>query len=305
MYIIKPDETTLHGYWSRDLEPVLTLQSGDSVRYQTLAANWAAVQDGHLIRNSLRDKDPLQGHALCGPVAIEGAKKGMVLEVKIDNIVPDTRGYNRGGGPTFEMFSIMNTVQEAVHVMDWAIDVMAGTATSASGHSVRTAPFMGVMGMPPDEAGQHSTRPPRPFGGNIDCKELLAGSSLYLPISLDGAFFSVGDGHAAQGDGEISGTAIECPMQEVDLTFILHEEMTLTTAAAQTARGWMTMGFHEDLDDAAHIACNAMLDFIMQQYEVNRRDALALASVVVDLRVTQIVNFVKGVHAILPDDALL
>jgi acetamidase/formamidase len=239
-----------------------------------------------------------------GPIAIEGAKKGMVLEVQIGAIVPDTRGFNRGGGTNFTMFEVFGTETGEPYTMDWSIDVEAGKATAATGHTVKIKPFMGVMGVAPEEAGQLSTAPPRIWGGNIDCKELISGTILYLPIAVDGALFSVGDGHAMQGDGEISGTAIECPMKQVDLTFVVHENMALKTPAAYTSEGWITFGFSEDLDEAAHIACNAMLDKIEQQYAVSRQTALALASVVVDARVTQIVNGVKGVHAVLPHDAI-
>ena len=139
----------------------------------------------------------------------------------------------------------------------------------------------------------------------MDCKLLVAGTRLYLPIPVDGALFSVGDGHAAQGDGEISGTAIECPVKQVDLTFVVHDDMKLTTPLAKTHEGWMTLGFHEDLDEAAYIAANAMVDWMMEHYKLSRKQALALASVTVDLRVTQIVNTTKGVHAVLRDDAVL
>jgi acetamidase/formamidase len=304
MHIIEPNETTLHGYFSNELAPILTIQSGEMVRYKTLAANWSEVRDGKLVQLPLREQDPLKGHGMCGPIVINGAKKGMVLEVQIGDIVPDTKGYNRGGGSSMHVFQWMGTTDGEPHLMDWTIDVAAGTATAATGHSVKISPFMGVMGVAPAEAGIHDTAPPRVVGGNLDCKELLAGTSLYLPIAVDGALFSVGDGHARQGDGEISGTAIECPMERVDLTFIVHEEMSLTTPAVQTPEGWITFGFSEDLDEAANIACNAMLDTIMKDYSVSRQEALALASVVVDLRVTQIVNGVKGVHAVLPHGAL-
>jgi acetamidase/formamidase len=274
------------------------------VRYRTLAANWGAVVGDKLVKSPLMDTDPLQGHALCGPIAIRGAKEGMVLEVQIGAIVPDTCGFNRGGGRPLEIFQWMGTSDGEPYLMDWSIDVDVGTATAATGHSVKIKPFMGVMGVAPQEDGQLSTAPPRTTGGNLDCKELVTGTSLFLPIAIDGALFSVGDGHGAQGDGEISGTAIECPMKQVDLTFVLHENMTLKTPAAQTDEGWITFGFSQDLDEAANIACNAMLDFMMKDYDISRQAALALASVVVDLRVTQIVNGVKGVHAVLPNGAL-
>ena len=138
----------------------------------------------------------------------------------------------------------------------------------------------------------------------MDCKELVAGSTLYLPIPVPGALFSVGDGHALQGDGEVCGTAIECPMERVDLTFRLREDLRLTTPRANTAAGWITLGFHEDLDEAIMIALSAMLDVMCEQYGLQRPDALALASLVVDMRITQLVNGVRGVHAVLPHGAI-
>jgi len=160
------------------------------------------------------------------------------------------------------------------------------------------------MGMPPDEPGKHPTPPPRYCGGNIDCKELTAGSSLFLPIPVEGGLFSVGDGHAAQGDGEVSVLAIECPMERVELTFQLHPEMALTMPRIRTPNAWMTLGFHEDLLEATYLALEGMLTLISEQYGVDRRNALALASVVVDMRVTQIVNGVRGAHAVLADGAI-
>jgi acetamidase/formamidase len=158
--------------------------------------------------------------------------------------------------------------------------------------------------MPPAEPGVHPTAPPRATGGNIDCKELVAGSTLYLPVAVPGGLFSVGDGHALQGDGESSTTAIECPMDRVTLTFGLRPDMRLTTPRANTPAGWITLGFDENLQEATMIALSAMLDLMVEQHDLTRLQALALASLVVDLHVTQIVNGVRGVHAILPHGAL-
>lgn len=161
--------------------------------------------------------------------------------------------------------------------------------------------------MPPPEPGRHSTVPPRWHGGNLDCRELVAGSTLYLPVPVEGALLSVGDGHAAQGDGEVSGTAIECPMERVDLTLGLLPELfgrPLTTPVARTPAGWVTMGLGDDLDEAAAEAMDAMLDVLAAVHGLGRSEALALASVVVDLRVTQVANQTFGVHAVLPPGAV-
>jgi acetamidase/formamidase len=159
------------------------------------------------------------------------------------------------------------------------------------------------MGMPPDEPGRHWTGPPRRSGGNIDCKELVAGTTLYLPISVEGALFSAGDGHGAQADGEASGTAIECPVERAQLTLEL-SDLELRSPIARTPDSWIAFGFDEDLDLAAEEAMATILDLMERERGLDRGYALALASLAVDLRVTQIVNGVKGVHAVLRDDAI-
>jgi acetamidase/formamidase len=158
--------------------------------------------------------------------------------------------------------------------------------------------------MPPAEPGVHSTAPPRPYGGNIDCTELVAGTKLCLPIPVDGALFSAGDGHARQGDGEVSQTAIECGLDRLQLTLTVRDEPQLDTPLAWTPEAWVTFGFDEDLDTAAAVATRAMLDLMQRELALERREALGLASVVVDLRVTQVVNGVQGVHAVLRHDAI-
>jgi acetamidase/formamidase len=176
-----------------------------------------------------------------------------------------------------------------------------GVARGA-GHEVALAPFLGVLGMPPPEPGIHPTRPPRRWGGNIDCKELVAGTTLFLPIPVDGALFSAGDGHAAQGDGEVSGWAIETPA-EARLTFDLRDDLSLEWPVARIAGAWLTFGFDPHLGHAARIAVDGMVALMEREYGLAGPDALALASVAVDLRVTQVVNEALGIHAVLRDDA--
>jgi acetamidase/formamidase len=154
--------------------------------------------------------------------------------------------------------------------------------------------------MPPPEPGEHSTIPPRRFGGNIDCRELVAGSELWLPVPVEGALLLAGDGHGAQGDGEVSGTAIECPLERATLSFELRDD-ELRSPIGRVDGAWLAFGFDEDLDLAAEQAVATMLDLMEQELGASRRECLALASVAVDLRVTQIVNQVKGVHAVLRD----
>jgi len=306
MHTIQPDESTLHGYFSRERPPILSIDSGESVRYSTFDASWRYVDEAtnELVISALKARDPLRGHALCGPVAIRGAKAGMTLEVRVDALEPISRGRTVSGDANLYFIDAIGVDVAELYEVFWSLDAETGMATSMQGYRVHMAPFMGVMGMPPDEPGNHPTPPPRYCGGNMDCKLMVAGSSVFLPISVDGALFSVGDGHAAQGDGEVSGTAIECGMARVDLTFTLHPDLHLTTPRAHTPFGWVTLGLDKDLDTATAIALGAMLDLMEEHLGVSRRDALALASVAVDLRVTQIVNGVQGVHAVLPHDAI-
>jgi acetamidase/formamidase len=156
----------------------------------------------------------------------------------------------------------------------------------------------------PAAPGFHGTGPPRNVGGNLDCAELVAGTTLYLPVEVEGALFSCGDGHARQGDGEVSGTAIECPMERADLTFGVRRDLAIKTPRARLPDGWLTLGVGGTLDESADSALEAMLDLMQDQLDLSRKEALGLASVVVDLRVTQIVNGTVGVHAILRDGAI-
>jgi acetamidase/formamidase len=280
------ERRTLHGHFSCELPPVLTIESGDSLRFATLDAGWHAVPD-HQHFDDL-DPDLDGGHALVGPVEVRGARAGGMLEVRIDAVeVADW-------GITFADDDGML----------WSLDAAAGRGTGPAGATVALAPFLGVLGMPPPEPGVHSTGPPRRWGGNIDCKELVAGTTLYLPVPVDGALFSAGDGHARQGDGEVSGTAIECPLARAELTLTVRDDLTLETPRADTPAEWITFGFDEDLDTAASAATKTMVDLMMRELDIGHREALGLASVVVDLRVTQVVNGVKGVHAVLARDAI-
>lgn len=304
------ERRTLHGHFSRDLPPVLTIEPGDTVRYRTAHAGWrtkrapgwgATADPMAQAAEFERDPELDAGHALCGPIAVRGAEPGMALEVRIDALHPGDWGYTHAHVRD-ERYGRMGLTQD--FGLQWLIDAAAGTATDQHGHTVRLRPFMGVMGLAPAAPGQHSTRPPRNCGGNMDCRELVAGSTLWLPVEVPGALFSVGDGHAAQGDGEVSGTAIECPMELVELTFSLRPDMKLTTPRADTPAGLLTLGFSDDLNEATVIALSAMLDLLQARLNAGREEAMALASVVVDLRVTQIVNQVHGVHAVLPPGAL-
>jgi acetamidase/formamidase len=184
----------------------------------------------------------------------------------------------------------------------WELD--GETGTDQHGHTVRLAPFLGVVGMPPEEPGEHSTIPPRPEGGgNIDCRELVAGSTLYLPVTVPDAMLLLGDGHARQGDGEVGGTAIECGMTtRVRLDLVV--DRPVPGIHAETPSGLVTFGFDTDLNEATATALSAMVDWLQIEQALDRGAALALASATVDMRITQIANQTWGVHAVLPTGVL-
>jgi acetamidase/formamidase len=278
------ERRTLHGHFSRELRQVLTVDPGDSVRFRALSSGWRWEPEREFFEE--RDRELDAGHALVGPIEVRRARAGQTLAVRVDELRPGPWGVTFGDGEAFQ----------------WRID--GGTATDGRGVTVALAPFLGVLGMPPDEPGIWSTIPPRRCGGNIDCKLLVAGSTLFLPIPVDGALLSLGDGHAVQGDGEVSGTAIECPLEQAQVTLDVRDDLELRMPIARTADAWIAFGFDRDLDTAAEHATETMLDLIEREHAIDRRHALALASVAVDLHVTQLVNDAKGVHAVLRDGAL-
>jgi acetamidase/formamidase len=308
LHQIPLERRTLHGHFSRDLEPVAEVSSGDVIRLATLDAGWGLEppQPDGSERRRFQPLDPEldAGHPLIGPIEVRNARAGMTLEVQIETVRVGPYGFTVAGGWSTPLNDRLDVSSGESRTLAWELDAEQGTARDRAGRVVELAPFLGVLGMPPPEPGVHPTRPPRIWGGNLDCKELVAGTTLYLPIPVDGALFSAGDGHARQGDGEVSSTAIECPLERAELGLTLREDFELTTPIARTRDSWIALGLGASLDEAAGNAVEAMLSLMERELGLERRDALALASVVVDLRITQVVNEVVGVHAVLPDGAI-
>src|SRR5215467_311918 len=316
---LHPGRGALHGFFSRELAPALTIEPGDLVAFQTLDAGWGAVEQesGFIEPRDFTPRDLARdvAHPLAGPVAINGAKAGMTLEVLIKRIRTGHWGWSAGPGAPAQLDPHLGlgpgpggppaviTVPRGDHATFWELDPDAAVGVSRAGQRVKLRPFMGIMGMPLAQAGIQSTFPPTRCGGNLDCRELTDGTSLFLPIAVDGALFSTGDGHAVQGDGEVAGPALNCPM-EVEMEFRLHPELKLTLPRARLAAGWLTFGFSQSLDEAAAIATVEMVKLMGELYGLAPRMALSLASLVVNLRVTQMVNGVRSVHALLPDGAI-
>ena len=283
---------------------MLSVDPGDTVVVHSLDSS------GHLERQETpgeprpRMFGDRRGHCLAGPVAVRGAEPGMALAVRLESLRPDDWGFTAAGRGDTPLNRRLGMMEIDPAWLLWDLDADAGTGTNQHGHTVRLAPFLGVIGTPPPEPGEHSTTPPRIFGGgNIDCRELVAGSTLFLPVTVPDAMLCVGDGHAAQGDGEVSGTAIECGMT-TRMTLDLETAPPVPTAHALTPAGRITFGFDADLNEASAQALDAMLIWMTSLFGIDRATALALASTTVDLRVTQIANETWGVHALLPDGAI-
>jgi acetamidase/formamidase len=287
---------------------MLTIEPGDSVRFSAPDAGWGIgpPTGGDPARERFEPRDPEldDGHPLLGPIEVNGARAGGTLAVRVDELRVGTWGVTNAGGWPSWLNERLGVAGGETHSLVWTLDADAGVGRDHEGREVELRPFLGVIGMPPPEPGIHSTGPPRRWGGNIDCAELVAGSTLYLPIPVDGALLSAGDGHARQGDGEVSQLAIEAPVERAQLTVSLVDGLELENPVARVDGAWLTFGFDEDLDEAAAQAVEGMLELMGRELGADRRDALGLASVVVDLRVTQLVNGVKGVHAVLRDDAI-
>jgi acetamidase/formamidase len=301
---LDPAPATTAQVFSRELPPVLTVEPGDTIQLRSLDAS------GHLERQQVPGQDvPVmfaerRGHCLTGPIEVRGARPGDVLAVHFVSMRPDDWGFTHAAGRDTPLTRRLGLHEAPPGRLLWQIDADAGVATSDLGHTVRIAPFHGVAGVAWDEPGEHSTIPPRAVGGgNIDCKELVAGSILYLPVAVPGALLSIGDGHAAQGDGEVAGTAIECGMT-TELQLNLVTARPVPGVHAETPAGQITFGFSPDLNTAMGDALDAMLTWLQASYGVDKATALALASPVLDLRVTQVVNQSQGVHALLPAGAI-
>jgi acetamidase/formamidase len=286
-------ETTVDVF-DRDTPPVLTVDPGDSLVVGSLDAA------GYLERRvhgptMVSDR---RGHCLTGPIEVRGAEPGMVLGVHFTSITPADWGWTSAGVKDTALNRALGVAGGPGTWLTW--DINGDTATSNLGHTVDVAPFLGVVGVPPAEPGPHSTIPPRAAGGgNIDCRDLVAGSTLFLPVTVPGALLHLGDGHAAQGHGEVGGTAIECSMT-TGVTLTLSDGPVLPGIHAETPEGRLTFGFGAGLNQAVADALAAMTTWMQHLFAVDRPTALALASPVVDLRITQVANETWGVHAVLP-----
>jgi acetamidase/formamidase len=298
-------ETVHWGFYDAALKPLITVESGDTVTFSTVSGHpWQIPKPGSglaippalaAIHQKLQPK--VGGpHILTGPVAVRGAKAGQVLEVRIKSI---ELHYDWGYNTVRPLAGALPDDFHEVRVMHIPLDKKRNVGTLPWGLELDLKPFFGIMAVaPPPAWGMIPTQPPRKNGGNMDNKELVAGTTLYLPIHVDGALFSCGDGHGVQGDGEVCVTAIETGLIGT-FELVVRDDMKLEWPMAETPTHIMTMGFDPDLDDCVVIALRDMIKLICARTNLSREDAYTLCSLAADLRVTQVVNGTKGIHVML------
>jgi acetamidase/formamidase len=300
-------QTIAWGYYDASTPPALRVQSGDTVEIQTVSGRPAQLEAAGVpaaqVEQSLRDitqqvtnKGPGL-HLLTGPIFVEDAKPGDVLEVRIQSIrlaVPYAYNAFRPG------FGFLPDDFPYTQTKIIPLDEKSMVAHFAPGIDIPLRPFFGSIGVaPPEVTGRISSAPPWIHGGNMDNKELVAGTTLFLPVHAPGALLLVGDGHAGQGNGEVDITAMETSLIGT-FQLIVRKDLHLRWPRAETPTHYITMGFHEDLNEATKMAVREMIDFLVAAKHLSRDDAYMLSSVAADLSITQLVDGNKGVHASIP-----
>ena len=301
--IVNAGPKTCHwGFFDADLPPVATLASGDEVTINTVSGGPQVLPEGgfhippELLEIHAGGLPGMPGHILTGPVEVAGAMPGDVLQIDILDVA-----LRQDWGYTF-IRPLAGTLPQDFpepHQITVALDAARAEATLPWGLKLPLSPFFGVMGVaPPPSWGRISTIEPRVHGGNLDNKELVAGTTLYLPVMVEGALFSCGDGHGAQGDGEVCVTAIETALQG-RFRLTVRRDLDLSYPEAETPAHFITMGMHPDLDACVEMALRRMITLVSSRAGISRAEAYMLCSLAGDLRITQTVNREKGVHMML------
>ena len=308
-YLPATPKTVVWGYYWAGATPVLRIASGDLVEVETVLTSTPSRLEGagvlaasvesslRAIEDSVTDRGP-GGHVLTGPIFVQGAEPGDVLEVRIVRV--DLKiGYGYNGCSGFLKEACGEPLTRII-----PLDRTRMLADLGNGIRVPLRPFFGSMGVaPPADSGRVSSNPPGTHAGNLDNKELVAGTILFIPVHVTGALFEVGDGHAAQGDGEVDQTGIETSLRG-RLQFIVRKDLKLTWPRAETPTHVITMGADPDLTVATKIALREMINFLIEAKGLPQVEAYRLASVAADLRITQLVDGRVGVHMMVPKAVL-
>ncbi|WP_428374952.1 acetamidase/formamidase family protein [Lichenicoccus sp.] len=308
-HVAATPETVRLGFFDATVAPVLTIASGDTVALECLsggpevmpAAGSDLVVPPSLAAIHAANLPRLGTHMLTGPVAVAGAMPGDMLEVRIEAVEPAADWGYCGFRPLAGTLPEDFPTRFMSHI---PVDRVRRTCRLPWGPELALRPFFGIMGVaPPADWGRISSREPRRHGGNLDNRELVAGSTLYLPVLVEGASFSAGDGHGLQGDGEVCVNALELCL-DGRFTLVLHTgggaaDPVLRQPRAETPTHFITMGLNEDLDLAMKQALREMIELITARSSLSRDQAYVSCSLAVDFRVTQTVNGEKGVHGML------
>ena len=306
-----PSTVVWGNYWAES-KPVLRIQSGDTVEILTMSTSSPAA----LARVGVKDEDiqpewkaiyanqpPREqrgpgGHILTGPIFIEGAQPGDVLEVRIQKIRLATPYAYNSFSPNRGVLTNGDFVQGKSRLIP--LDLERNVAKFAGNIEIPLHPFFGSMGVAPDPSkGKIDSAPPGDHAGNLDNKDLVEGTTLYIPVHAPGALFEVGDGHAGQGNGEVDITAMETSLVGT-FQFVVRKDMKLKWPRGETPTHWIAMGLNPDLNEALKIAVREAIDFLVTEKHMSREDAYMLCSTAVDFNVTQAVDGTKGVHAMIP-----
>ena len=289
-------ETTQWGWFNNAQPPVLNVDSGDTIVFETMMHSHNQVVPGVTIEQikKMRTDFPGRGpHTLTGPVYIAGAEPGDVLRVRINKIVPRAYGTNFNVPGMFGQFP--GKFPEG-QVKYFYLDLERKIAEFAPGIEIPLAPFPGTLGVARAEPGQYSSVPPGRYAGNIDIRDLTEGTALYVPVFVKGALLWTGDSHAAQGNGEVNLTALETAFKEISVSVDVLKDMKLEWPRIETKDSWITMGIDRDLNKALEILKSETTTLLMEQRKLGKDDAEKLMMASWDCRISQVVDVNKGLH---------
>jgi len=311
VHVVESNNESVHlGVFDANLAPILTVDSGDTISFPDTWSHFMNAMEPGVpvdVLARLRVSNPGKGpHSIIGPIAVRGAEPGDVLEIRYKKLQPYTWGavFNNPGSLGTGLLA-QDFAEGQIKYMN--LDLRAMKAAFAPDISVPLKPFQGTLGLaPPDgyyaplSPGVTSSVPPGPHAGNLDLSELSEGSTLFIPVWKPGALIFTGDSHAVQGDGEICLTALETRMKEMRIQVVLHKQKNFAWPMAETHTHWIAVGLDKDLNVAMTMAARNAIKFLATRAKISELDAYGLCSIAVSFRVTQVVDIVRGVHAMIP-----
>jgi acetamidase/formamidase len=311
VHVVESNDKTVHlGVYDTTLDPILKIDSGDTISYPNTWSHFLnQMQPGVPIEAlaKFRVSNPGHGpHSIIGPIYVNEAEPGDVIEVRYKRIRPFDWGAVFNNPGSLGTGLLPQDFPEG-QVKYLKIDFPNGTAEFNRNIHIPIKPFQGTLGVappdgfyPPLTPGVTSSVPPGPHGGNTDLSEMVEGTTMFIPVWKPGALIFTGDSHALQGDGEINLSALETRMQELRIQVVLHKQKNFSWPVAETSTHWITLGLDKDLNVAMTLAARNAINFLAARADLTKLDAYALCSIAVSFRVTQVVDIVRGVHAMIP-----